>query len=240
MSAPLDAGAFARLRAAGFVCAASKLADLDLPRIGHEIGVGEDELHAVIEVETAGGGFDALKRPKQLFEPHRFYALLSGAARTRAVSLGLAYPKWGEKPYPKDSYPRLAQALEIDETAAIKSASWGLGQIMGSNFAEAGYDSPQAMVVAFCTGGEAEHLAAMVSFIRANHLDDELRAHNWAAFARGYNGSQYKANAYDTKLAAAFAKWSKIKDTPWTPGAAPAAPAPAPATCPTCGRPLAG
>lgn len=244
MTTATDAAAFARLRAAGFVCAAARLADLDLPRLGHEIGVGEDEIHAVIDVETSGGGFDALKRPKMLFEPHRFYAALSGAARTRAVSLGLAYPTWGERPYPADSYPRLFQAMAIDEAAALKSASWGLGQIMGSNHAAAGYDSPQAMVLAFCAGGETEHLAAMVRFIKANSLDDELRARNWAAFARGYNGPQYAKNSYHTKLAAAFAKWAKISDTPWPP--APVAPAPVPAptpvaapTCAACGKRLA-
>ncbi|BAQ50403.1 N-acetylmuramidase family protein [Methylobacterium aquaticum] len=244
MTTASDAAAFARLRAAGFVCAAERLADLDLPRLGHQIGVGEDEIHAVIDVETSGGGFDALKRPKLLFEPHKFYAALTGAARARAVSLGLAYPKWGEQPYPKDSYPRLFQAMAIDETAALKSASWALGQIMGSNHAAAGYDSPQGMVLAFCAGGETEHLAAMVRFIQANRLDDELRARNWAAFARGYNGPQYAANAYHTKLAAAFARWAKIPDTPWSPEAKPAPvvapPAPeAATTCGQCGKRLA-
>ncbi|MER8423279.1 N-acetylmuramidase domain-containing protein [Mesorhizobium sp. M1403] len=36
--------------------------------------------------------------------------------------------EWGEKPKPRDSYPRLKAACVIDETAALKSASWGLGQ----------------------------------------------------------------------------------------------------------------
>ena len=81
-----------------------------------------------------------------------------------------------------------------------------------------GYDTPQDMVLAMLDDAET-HLDAMVSFITAAHLDDELRAHNWAAFARGYNGPQYAKNAYDKKLAAAFAKWSKIRDTAWAPGA---------------------
>lgn len=35
-----------------------------------------------------------------LFEPHVFYRLLGkGAKRDAAVSAGLAYPKWGMKPY---------------------------------------------------------------------------------------------------------------------------------------------
>ena len=223
MATSPDAGAFARLRAAGFVCAAARLADIDLPRLGHAIGVGEDELHAVLDVETAGGGFDKLRRPKILFEPHVFYRNLSGAARTRAASLGLAYPNWRSGNYPTDSYPRLMQALAIDETAALKACSWGLGQILGENHKAAGYATPQAMVAAFCAGGEAEHLAAMIRFIVANKLDDDLRRHDWAGFARGYNGPQYATHGYHTKLAAAFRKWSKIKDTPWSPSAAPPA-----------------
>jgi hypothetical protein len=199
-----------------FTGAAKRLADSDLPRIGHMIGVGEDELHAFLEVETSGGGFDAHGRPKMLFEPHRFYANLSGTKRALAVKGGLAYPVWGSKPYPKDSYPRLVAAIAIDETAALRSASWGIGQIMGENHVDAGYVSPQAMVAAFLDG-EAEQLEAAVRFIKANHLDDELRAHNWAALARGYNGPQYAKNGYHTKLAAAFKKWAAIRDTPWAP-----------------------
>ncbi|QIJ77127.1 DUF3380 domain-containing protein [Methylobacterium sp. NI91] len=218
MTSSPDAGAFARLGAAGFVRAAARLSDYDLPRIGQTIGVGEDEIHAVMEVEAAGGGFDRLKRPKMLFEPHVFWRNLSGAERTRAASLGLAYVAWKPGAYPPDSYPRLMQAMVIDETAALKAASWGLGQILGENHRAAGYASPQAMVLAFCNGGEAEHLAAMVRFIVTNGLDDELRRHDWAGFARGYNGAGYAKHGYHTKLAAAFAKWSKIKDTPWSPG----------------------
>ncbi|WP_311409719.1 N-acetylmuramidase domain-containing protein [Methylorubrum extorquens] len=41
---------------------------------------------------------------------------------------------------------------------------------------------------------------------------------NGARFARGYNGASYAKHGYHTKLAKAFGKWSKIKDTPWRPG----------------------
>lgn len=235
MTSSPDVGAFARLRAAGFVCAAARLTDYDLPRVGHTIGVGEDEIHAVMEVEASGGGFDRLKRPKMLFEPHVFWRNLSGAERTRAASLGLAYAAWKPGAYPTDSYPRLLQAMAISETAALKASSWGLGQILGENFKAAGYATPQAMVLAFCNGGEAEHLAAMVRFIVTNGLDDELRRHDWAGFARGYNGAGYAKHGYHTKLAAAFAKWSKIKDTPWSPGMGEPAPDP---LAPMTGTPL--
>lgn len=205
-----------------FKGAAARLKDIDIPRIGAEIGVGEDELHAFMQVEAAGSGFDAAGRPKMLFEPHVFYRLLGkGAKRDAAVSAGLAYPKWGTKPYPKDSYPRLVKAMAIDETAALMSASWGLTQILAENHRDAGYTSPQAMVTAFMSS-EANHLEATVRLLVAWKVDDDLRAHRWPVIARTWNGPGYKQNAYDKKMAAAFEKWQKIRDTPLWPMEAPA------------------
>lgn len=200
-----------------FKGAAKRLDDIDLPKLGHRLGVGEDEIHAFLDVETRGHGFDSLGRPIILFEPHVFYRNLTGAKRTAAVKAGLAYKNWGAQPYPKDSYPRLKQACAIDETAALKAASWGLGQVLGENHKAAGFATVQDMVSAMMAD-EEEQLGASVNFILANKLDDELRAHNWAGFARGYNGAGYAKNRYDVKLAEAYRKWSRIKDTPWAPG----------------------
>lgn len=199
-----------------FVGTATRLDDIDLPRLGYKIGVGEDEIHAFLDVETRGHGFDAQGRPVLLFEPHVFHRNLSGDKRAEAVAQGLAYPNWGEQPYPNDSYPRLIAACAIDEIAALKSASWGLGQVLGENFAAAGFVSVQAMVEAMKQDEELQ-LAASINFIKFKRLDDNLRAHDWAGFADGYNGHHYKANDYDTKLADAFRKWSRIKDTSWSP-----------------------
>ena len=195
-----------------FKGAAKRLDDIDLPTLGARIGIGEDELHAFLDVETRGSGFDSQGRTIILFEPHVFYRNLSGDKRSRAVRDGLAYAKWGQAPYPKDSYPRLLKAIAIDETAALKSASYGLGQILGENYKAAGYATVQDMVTAFAAD-EENQLSAAVNFIKANHLDDELRRHDWAGFARGYNGQGYARNKYDVKLAESFRKWSRIKDT---------------------------
>ncbi|PAQ09202.1 N-acetylmuramidase family protein [Mesorhizobium temperatum] len=210
-----------------FKGAARRLDDLDLPKLGARIGVGEDEIHAFLDVETSGHGFDAHGRPVILFEPHVFFRNLSGAKRAQAVAAGLAYARWGEKPYPRDSYPRLKAACAIDETAALRSASWGLGQVLGENFKAAGFLTVQAMVEAMMED-EALQLAAAVNFIAANRLDGKLRKHDWAGFAKGYNGASYRKNAYDIRLAAAFRKWSGIKDTPSAAPARPPAPVPIP------------
>jgi hypothetical protein len=196
---------------------AKRLDDIDLPMIGRQIGVGEDEIHAVLDVEAAGSGFDKQGRPKMLFEPHVFWRELGkGPKRDKAAALGIAYPRWKPGSYPRDSYPRLAQAIAIDENAALRSASWGLPQLMGFNAGLAGYSSAKAMVLDFLDD-EERHLDAMVKFIRARGLDDELRRHDWKGFARGYNGPGFAKNGYDRKLAAAFAKWQRIKDTPIPP-----------------------
>lgn len=210
------ASKIAAIKAAGFKGAAKRIEDTDLPRIGHRIGVGEDEIHAVMDVEAAGTGFDNKGRPRMLFEPHIFYRELKDRSqRDRAVKARLAYPKW-RRNYPKDSYPRLLRAMEINPIAALRSSSWGLGQLMGFNHRLAGYDSVVDMVADFMED-EDNHLEAMIAFIVNAGLDDELRTHNWAGFARGYNGPGFAKNAYDVKLRKAYGKWLRIPDTVWEP-----------------------
>jgi len=198
-----------------FIGTAKRLDDYDLPKIGKLIGVGEDEIHAILDTETRGTGFDSKNRPIILFEPHIFHKQLSAhkpELLKTAITKGLAYKTWGTKKYPKDSYPVLEQAILLDEELALRSASWGLGQVMGFNHSMAGYVSAKEMVEKF-REDEENHLLAMVRFIIAAGLDDELRAHNWVGFARGYNGSGFAKNGYHTKLADAYARWLKIKDT---------------------------
>ena len=190
----------------------NKLTSIELGLIARQIGVGEDELHAVLDIESSGGGFDSQGRVKILYEPHVFYRHCPKDKLQQAVDQGLAYPHWGQLPYPKDSYPRLLAAMQLDETAALLSASYGLAQIMGENFKACGYDTVQDMVSDFADDEELQ-LEAMVNFMISKGLDKALAAHDWAAFARGYNGAGFAKNAYDKKLAAAYAKWKKIPDT---------------------------
>lgn len=195
---------------------AKKLDDIDLPKIGHQIGVGEDEIHAVMDVEAAGSGFDSKGRPRILFERHHFYKHVPKDKLNRAIREGLAVKSWSRDTYGQDQYKLLERAMQIDEHSALLSCSWGLGQIMGWNHTLAGYKTVEDMVLSFMED-EENHLQAMINFIVNAGLDDELRRHDWAGFARGYNGAGYKQNRYDVKLANAFKKWQRIKDTPWNP-----------------------
>lgn len=197
----------------GFKGTAKRLDEHDYGNLGKLIGTGEDEVRTIVEVEASGSGFDREGRPKILFEPHKFWANLPVAKREMAAKLGLAAPKWGTIPYGKSSeqYGKLEKAILIDEKAALRSASWGASQIMGENHKMIGYDTVQEMVFAFMED-EENHIKGMVDFIIAAGIDDDLRAHNWATFARVYNGPGYKKNDYDKKLKESYQKWAKIPD----------------------------
>ena len=169
-------------------------------------------LRTVMAVECRGSGFDKQGRVLALYEPHIAYRVSADTQRARLVARGLAYPKWGEKPYPRDSYPSFIAASEISREIACKACSWGLGQILGTNYAQAGYGSAVAMVSAFA-GGEDEQAAAKARFIVATPgMHRALLAHDWAGFASRYNGPGYVKNAYHTKLSASYARFAR---DPW-------------------------
>ena len=104
-------------------------------------------------------------------------------------------------------HKRLKEAIDLNRDAALKSASWGRYQIMGFNYAAAGFDELQYFIDAMHKD-EGAHLDAFVSFVKAQRLDIPLRSHRWADFARGYNGIEYAKNQYDAKLATAWAKFN--------------------------------
>jgi hypothetical protein len=84
----------------------------------------------------------------------------------------------------------LTFARTLDETAALKSASYGAGQIMGFNHKTVGYADVQTMVKKFDEGIKPQ-LDAILAFIKANKLCMQgLKADDYVMFARGYNGAR--------------------------------------------------
>jgi len=161
------------------------------------LGVPAAVLWAVVTVETAGCGFLPDRRPVILFERHEFRRRTAG--RFDASHPDLSGPPGGYGPPGVHQHGRLAAAMLLDIKAAVESASWGLGQLMGYNAALAGHADAQTMAFQFCRG-ENSQLVGMARFIRSRGLDKHLRQGSWAAFARGYNGPNYGMNRYDAKL----------------------------------------
>lgn len=168
-------------------------------------------LWSVLTVESRGFGFLPDRRPKILFERHVFYRETGGRFASSAPDL--CAKSGGGYVGGAAEYDRLARAVGLCRAAglgdepALRSASWGLGQVMGFNAVSAGFKHAQDMVTQMCQS-ESAQLAGMVGFMRSEGLDAKLRARNWAGFARGYNGATYWKNQYDVKLKEAYDKFA--------------------------------
>lgn len=162
------------------------------------------ELWAVLTVETRGCGFLPDRRPLILFERHYFSRLTKRKFDARVPDL--SNKQWGGYAGGAHEYERLGRAVKLDRPAALRSASWGLGQVMGDNFKAAGYPDIEPMVTAFVESENAQ-LGGMAGFIAAIGADKHLRAHNWPAFAAAYNGPAYAKNSYDERLRGAYQKF---------------------------------
>jgi hypothetical protein len=199
----------------------------DVARAAATLSTTPAHVRTVRDVEAAGAGF-ANGLPKILFEGHIFSKLTGG--RFDRTNPAVSYPKWDRTKYPatqQGRYEQLLTAVGLDVAAAFASASYGAFQILGENFRVCGFNSSFDFVLAQCQT-EGAQLISFINFIRGNRLDDALRNGRWAEFARGYNGSAYKANQYDVKLAQAFAKEQALDHTQ------PPPPAPTPRLSGTC------
>lgn len=164
---------------------------------------------AVARIESNGEPFIAEGYPTILFEGHVFWSELKKAGEDPAVLLAehpdlenVLYRKWTKKYYRRGmgEYERLDKAASVNEGAALRSASWGAFQIMGFNCGQCGYDD----VFSFVDDMKASvkyHLLAFCRFMQANNLVHYVNSHDWAGFARRYNGPGYAKNKYDTLLA---------------------------------------
>lgn len=182
------------------------LTDDDILDAADRFCVPAAHIDAVHHVETRKSGFLVNEprpaRPAILFEAHWFYKLTpKPVSHTRP---DLASHHWIKSLYKGGSaeWSRLADAYRFDPTQALKSASYGIGQVMGFNYRDAGCDSIEQMVEeAF----ESEHqqLRHMLNYCAHHDLLEPLAKGHWTLFALAYNGTRYKVNDYDTRLAEA-------------------------------------
>jgi N-acetylmuramidase/Protein of unknown function (DUF1353) len=162
-------------------------------------------IKAVTEVESRGNGFLPDDQPVILFERHIFSRYTKGKYDKDYPDI--SNPKAGGYQGGAAEHKRLAKAVSLDRNAALMSASWGLFQIMGFNFAVCGFTTLQKFINAMYRS-EKDHLLAFIEFIKQNNLAELLRNHRWAEFAKRYNGPDYKKNKYDEKLAKAYKKYA--------------------------------
>jgi hypothetical protein len=186
----------------GFVGSSLALSGEGVASAAASVGASSQELWAVLGVETSGCGFLADRRPQILFERHTFHALTHGQFDDGDIS---DPSPGGYGATGAFQYERLQRAMACDRTAALRSTSWGLGQILGLNCPMAGFHDVDTFVESMCDSEDAQ-LSAVTAFIRSAGLAGALRAHDWASFARGYNGADYARNQYDIRLRGEYQK----------------------------------
>ena len=193
---------------AQFLGTANPLTPTGIGLATSQLGVTAAQLWAVIQVETGGCGFLPDRRPEILFEHRLFQKATNGRFDRDAPDLSNSGHNYGAAG--AHQYDRLERAMALGgpdiADAALKSTSWGLGQVLGSNATSVGFPSVQTMVEAM-TGSEDAQLQAVVAFIMNNNLQHALSGDDFPNFARGYNGPNFAQNHYDRQLAAAKAKF---------------------------------
>ncbi len=172
-------------------------------------------IRAFAEVESRGSGFLPDDRPVILFERHIFrrqliahganLALISDLDKSRPDICNKTAGGYGAS---SKEWQRLDDAVKINRAAGLESASYGAFQVMGFNWKRCGYASVQEFVNAMFKGSAA-HLDSFVRYIQSDEkLHQALRKKDWATCARLYNGENYFINAYDTRLAKAYARYN--------------------------------
>ncbi len=170
---------------------------MTLEELAEEFGIEVAVVKAVAEVESAG------KAGQCLMEPHLFSRYTQGKYDVSHPQL--SSKKWNKKLY-KTNKSNYETALKLDRKACMLSTSYGVYQILGSNFALCRCDSLEDFVKRIEAG---EDNTLFFNFIKHRGLVQYLKNKEWDKFAALYNGPSYKQNKYAEKLAKAYAKFSK-------------------------------
>lgn len=184
-------------------------------------GLELNVVKAVTSVEALGFGFFNNGRPTILFERHVFYReLVKARGKVYADRIvknepGLCNPLSGGYVGGSSELDRLDDACKLDLECALKSASYGLFQIMGFNHLQAGYKKVGDYYEEMCAG-EQQQLDAFVSYVmldKDQSLFSSLKKKDFTSFAREYNGPGYNKHnpPYDVRMQRAYNALSKVK-----------------------------
>ena len=197
-----------------------RLAENDFVAAANNLGGGAEvaAIMAVAQVEAGGRvGFGIDGRPIIRYELHIFHGRTGGSYDTTHPHLSQPTLAAGN-PYHDGTQATewslmlgamiLRDANRNRRTSdAWQSASWGMFQVMGFNFSNVGWASINDFV-ADMFRSEAQQLNAFLGYVRNAHLTNQIARHDWAGFARAYNGALYAVNHYDTNIAAAYTRIS--------------------------------
>lgn len=182
------------------------------------LGIQPALYFAIQEVEARNAGFFDDGRCVILYERHKFFEYYMAkhgrgeAVKLKARNEAICSDEAGGYLRGIREYERLDAASRIDPEIAIKSTSWGLGQVMGFNWEVVKAVSP-ADLRTRSEASEHEQLKFMSGFIRyaaGGKLLNAARQLDFASIALYYNGKAYRINKYDEKIRDAYQRFLKV------------------------------
>ena len=198
--------------------AEGRLTEQDYKEVAEALGVEVAAMKAVVEIEAGREhkGFWAKGKPIINFDLS-VYRQMAARHKLNLSKYSKSHPLIFNRPDTRRFgsqqaavQARLDQAMSIDSVTAIEGTFWGMFQLGGFNWKLCGLSSPQEFVE-LMSRSERDQLDLFAIFIQKSGLLPALKAKNWSSFARGYNGTNYAARGYHTKLASAYAKYSRKK-----------------------------
>jgi hypothetical protein len=171
---------------------------IDIAPLAAEIGISPVFLEAILRVESAGDP-TAIR-----FEPHLFNRYMQRAGRTERVPFTPAPGRVFSLTPSETGTEAFYRAFDIDKRAAIKSTSWGSGQVLGSRLLEIESDPDKAIEMFFNAPKEMSY-NLMVAWFKKN--PGAIKAANdldFAGFAKIYNGPLFWQGKYDQKIKSAY------------------------------------
>lgn len=182
------------------------LSEKAIDSISKKFAIDTATIRAFADVEASGFGFLVDGRPRILFESHWFHKLTDG--KYDATNPNISTPTWVQNYRGGTAeYSRLEEATNLDKIAALQSTSWGLFQILGVHYKEAGYNTVEEFVHDQFESTEKQ-IEICFKFIVNKNLDDDLREHRWVDFVRSWNGPFSTQNNYAERLAEAYKRFS--------------------------------
>lgn len=189
----------------------SGLSDTDFKIVAEELGVEIAAMKAVVMIEAGAAmkGFYAPGVPVVNFDRsmyNRYRNRVKGSPdKSAAVPAGLsgyALKEWRE----------LVNARKVNSKAADMGTFWGMFQIGGFNYKICGCETIEEFV-RLMSYSELEQLELFAAFLKNTGMLADLKAKNWAGFARKYNGAGYARRGYHTRMANAYKKFKSQQKT---------------------------
>lgn len=184
------------------------LTEHDFEIVAEELDVEVAAIKAVVEIEAgkAMKGFWAPGIPVINFDRTMYLKYRNKVAST-AGAKGETVPP-GLTGYALKEWKELIAARKTNAQGANMGTFWGMFQIGGFNYKLCGCESVDEFVKRMAYS-ELEQLQLFAMFITNTGMVESLRKKNWSAFARKYNGPSYAKRGYHTKMAKAYARYSK-------------------------------